>query len=254
MWLDAVRAALDARTLPALVFFRDDDAGWDDTGLFAMLDVFAGVGVAVDLAAIPEAMHPGLASELDARRRAQPGLVGVHQHGFAHVNHERVGRKCEFGPTRAAAAQRADLARGRAMLADAVADVDPIFTPPWNRCTRDTAEILMALGLTTLSRDITATSLATGPLRSLDVAVDWCKLARGDAPERWDVLDARMAALVAQKAGPIGIMLHHAAMGPEDRARLRDLLALFAGHDRVTCRRMADFTARSPATAEPALC
>ena len=40
---------------------------------------------------------------------ARPG-VGLHQHGLAHVNHEREGRRCEFGPARGAAAQRRDIA------------------------------------------------------------------------------------------------------------------------------------------------
>ena len=61
-----------------------------------------------------------------SRRRSTPGwpassvsasrASALHQHGLAHVNHEREGRKCEFGPARAAAAQRRDIAAGRARL------------------------------------------------------------------------------------------------------------------------------------------
>ena len=73
--------------------------------------------------------------------------VGLHQHGLAHVNHEREGRKCEFGPSRDAAAQRRDIADGRERLAALLGDrVDPIFTPPWNRCTADTGAVLAELG------------------------------------------------------------------------------------------------------------
>ena len=39
MWLDPLRAALDDTPRPVDFFFRDDDAGWDDERLFAMLEV-----------------------------------------------------------------------------------------------------------------------------------------------------------------------------------------------------------------------
>ena len=47
-----------------------------------------------------------MARELTARG------VAVHQHGFAHENHEPQGRKCEFGPSRSRVAQRRDIAAG----------------------------------------------------------------------------------------------------------------------------------------------
>ena len=92
------------------VFFRDDDAGWGDDRLSALLDLFAARGVPVDVAVIPAELHAGLAGELAARARA--GGVRLHQHGFPHVNHEPSGRKHEFGPTRRAAEQCADVAAG----------------------------------------------------------------------------------------------------------------------------------------------
>src|SRR5690348_11558928 len=123
-WLDPLARALDAAPSPVRFFFRDDDAGWDDGRLLALLDVFAARGVPADVAVIPEALSPDLAAEL----RARP--VGLHQHGFAHANHEAAGRKCEFGPSRPVAFQRADIAAGCARLADLLGDaVQPIFTP-----------------------------------------------------------------------------------------------------------------------------
>src|SRR3954451_22796727 len=139
-WLDPVTAALDAAPAPVPVFFRDDDAGWADARLFDLLDRFAACSLPVDLAVIPMELDAALAEELAARPR-----VGLHQHGLAHVNHEREGRKHEFGPSRDAAAQRADIAAGRARLTDLLGDrVDPIFTPPWNRCTAATGDCLAA--------------------------------------------------------------------------------------------------------------
>ena len=106
--------ALDAAAAPVAFFVRDDDAGWDDGRLHALLDVTAQAGVPIDLAAIPQATSGTLALALASRMGAAPALLGVHQHGWAHTNHETVQRKCEFGGARSVQAQRADLAQGRA--------------------------------------------------------------------------------------------------------------------------------------------
>ena len=157
-WLDPVRQALDEGPCP--VFFRDDDAGWDDERLWALLDLFDRRALPVDVAVIPAELGPALAAELAVRARA--GGVHLHQHGYAHVNHEPVGRKCEFGPSRPYQAQAADIARGAEILRDAFGDlVEPIFTPPWNRCTAETADALADAGFAVLSRDSTATPLPT---------------------------------------------------------------------------------------------
>src|SRR5918999_1078613 len=151
-WLGAVQGALDAAPAAVPFFFRDDDAGWGDARLVALLDLFAARGLPVDLAVIPAELDAGLARELVARP-----AVGLHQHGYAHANHEREGRKCEFGPSRPEAVQRADVEAGRArLLALLGLRLDPIFTPPWNRCTAATGRCAAALGLTVLSREARA--------------------------------------------------------------------------------------------------
>ena len=163
------------------VFFRDDDAGWGDARLFELLDRFAAHSLPVDLAVIPMELDRALADELAARPR-----VGLHQHGLAHVNHEREGRKHEFGPSRDAAAQRADIAAGRERLADLLGErVDPIFTPPWNRCTADTGRCLAELGFEVLSREARAAPLDVPGLRELPVSVDWFAHRHGRAAEPW---------------------------------------------------------------------
>jgi hypothetical protein len=91
-WLDPLRATLDREPGPTTFFFRDDDAGWCDERLFALLEVFERRGAPLDLAVIPQALSAKLARELGAWWRAMP--LGVHQHGFAHLNHELLGRKC----------------------------------------------------------------------------------------------------------------------------------------------------------------
>jgi peptidoglycan/xylan/chitin deacetylase (PgdA/CDA1 family) len=226
-WLGAVEDALDAAPAPVAFFFRDDDAGWRDARLVALLDLFAARGLPVDLAVIPAELDAGLARELVARP-----AVGLHQHGFAHVNHEREGRKCEFGPSRPAERQRADIEAGRARLADLLGDrVDPLFTPPWNRCTGTTGRCLAELGFRALSREARAEPLGIPGLRELPVAVDWFAHRKGVRLSPAE-LGARLAAAIGS-GKPVGLMLHHALMEAGDMRRAAGLLALLAGHERV---------------------
>lgn len=229
-WLDPVARALDLAPGPVPVFFRDDDAGWADDRLVAMLDAFSGVGLALDVAVIPDAMHDRLAREL--RARARDGRVHVHQHGFRHVNHEPTGRKQEFGSARPREVQTADLVNGRRILLGFLGDlVEPVFTPPWNRCTSDTAAATADLGLRVLSRDVTATALDPCGLVEVPVTTDWFGHRKG---VRWTraELAGRIAADVTA-GGPVGIMLHHEVTDELDLAAIGELLRLVAEHDRA---------------------
>src|ERR1041385_7706803 len=96
-WLDPVRKRLDEAAGPITFFFRNDDVGWEDERLFELLDVFWQYEVPIDLAVIPKAISRETAARLRRQVAGRPELVSVHQHGYAHVNHEQTGRKCEFG-------------------------------------------------------------------------------------------------------------------------------------------------------------
>ena len=157
--------------------------------------------------------------------------AGLHQHGYAHTNHQVEGRKCEFGSARDKAAQREDIARGRDRLHELLGDrLDPFFTPPWNRCTRDTAESLVELGFTLLSREHKAEPF--GLLPELPVHLDVARLT----PEE---LDERFAGHIAD-GGPVGVMFHHGVMEPDDMARAGELLTLLATHANVRPRKMSE--------------
>jgi peptidoglycan/xylan/chitin deacetylase (PgdA/CDA1 family) len=234
-WLDPVAAALDAATTPVELFFRDDDAGWRDDRLRVLLDLFAARALPLDVAVIPRALGAGLAREL--RRRATSDSLGLHQHGFAHVNHEREGRKFEFGPSRPRSAQRRDIEAGRRLLEERLGGlVQPIFTPPWNRCTADTGACLAELGFAVLSREARAESLAVPGLRELPVRVDWFARHHGTrlAPAE---LAERLAGEI-RAGGPLGAMFHHALMDPDEMERAAELLTLLAGHEHATARPM----------------
>ena len=233
---DPLLAALDAlpgHAAPVRFFIRDDDAGWADERLHALLDCTAQAGVPIDLAAIPQAVQPSLAAALHQRIDAGQ-QIGLHQHGLAHTNHEPEGRKCEFGAARNAAQRRDDLASGRARLQALFGSrLDDIFTPPWNRCTADTPALLAGLGVTALSRDRGATP--QHDLAELPVDVDWCKqvrLADGDIDAAGQQASMALAALV-QPGAIIGLMLHHAVMADAELAWLAAALPRWAAHGRA---------------------
>lgn len=239
--LHALRAALDAATAPVAFFLRDDDAGWDDGALIALLDVVQAAGVPIDLAVIPQATSPALASALHARIDAAPATVGVHQHGYAHSNHETVGRKCEFGDARVVAAQRVDLMAGRRRLQALFGHrLDPIFTPPWNRCSAAAPALLAELGFAALSRSRGAPGQSA--LVELPIDVDWCRQRRLAAPRGEDGLE-QIATELARRVrlgGPVGLMLHHADMDAADLQLLRRLLDSTRNHPHARWRLMRD--------------
>jgi predicted deacetylase len=229
-WLDTVRVALDEADSPRPFFFRDDDAGWRDDRLRAVLDRFHTRGLPVDVAVIPTELTPELTRELGVRVRDTG--VRVHQHGYAHANHEPTGRKCEFGQAREAAAQTQDIAEGQRRMRDAFGPgVDALFTPPWNRCVPSIADALVPLGFEVLSRDSTAAPLDPSDLVEIvemPVTVDWFGHHKG---VRWtrDELGEEVAASIRRDPA-VGVMLHHAVTDEAELAGIDDLLALVAGH------------------------
>ena len=242
-WLDPVRRALAANTSPVAFFVRDDDVGWEDDELHRLLDVVIRFQVPTALAAIPAALGSRLASDLRTLVTARAPMLSVHQHGFAHVNHEPAGRKSEFGASRPRAVQRQEIADGRDRLQHLLGvALPPIFTPPWNRCTRDTGECLVELGFQILSRDITAEPIAVARLRELPVCLDWTgrRGARMGAA-RWGETIARAIVLHA----PIGVLLHHAVMTADDRRMFSELLQVLTEHSNAVVPPMLDIAAAS---------
>jgi predicted deacetylase len=241
-WLISVRAALDARVRPIDIFFRDDDAGWDDDRLFELLDCFQACEVPIDLAVIPQATTEKLGKALLARWQTKPAMLGLHQHGFSHDNPEVQGRKCEFGLNRSDDRQYQDLHTGKLQLEQLLGlALDKIFTPPWNRCSQATADNLVKLGFQALSRNRGAAPIDSGALREIPVAIDWSGI-RVKSSQPWFAIGQAIAdGLHPQDQEPLGIMLHHAVMDCDDLDHLQALLRLLREHANARCRLMREF-------------
>jgi peptidoglycan/xylan/chitin deacetylase (PgdA/CDA1 family) len=233
-WLDALRRALDNASRSIPFFFRNDDVGWEDARLFALLDLFNNHDIPIDLAVIPKAI-----SQITAKRLCKFGTVSIHQHGYAHLNHEPVGRKCEFGESRSREQQLADITAGKQRLLDLFGpNTESIFTPPWNRCTAVTADCLREAGFTILSRDVTATPLSVAGLLELPVSVDWFARRKRVPLPPHEI--GELLAAAASESAPVGVMLHHAIMNEEERERLGELLKLLSSHSQARCVRMRE--------------
>jgi predicted deacetylase len=231
-WLTPVRKALDVAEGTVRCFFRDDDAGLDDERLLALLEVFGRLDVPVDLAVIPMALTPSLAGKLRALGVRTNGKIGLHQHGLRHANHQRSGRKSEFGEDRPTEAILEDIRDGKRRLEELFGGlVQPVFTPPWNRCCRATGSALAELGFRVLSRDEGSPPLRVHGLLEINVRVDWFAHRGGvrrSRPELGQLLADRIT-----QPGATGIMLHHARMDASERQALEELLRLLRSHDRA---------------------
>ncbi len=236
-WLIPVHETLEGLSHPASLFFRDDDCGWSDDRQQLLLDIFADFDLPVDLAAIPAALNSAFAQKLSRRMAAHPERLRIHQHGYAHLNHEPAGKKCEFGPARDYLSQRSDIEKGRRLLAELLgAQPDPIFTPPWNRCTAVTARCLAELGFQVLSRHSESAPLEASGVCEMPIAVDWFaqrKKVRLDRMEWGKFLAAKL-----ESEAPVGIMLHHAVMDAEEMQELAQLLSVLARHAKAKCSTM----------------
>jgi predicted deacetylase len=239
-WLDPLRKTMDEAPGPISFFFRNDDVGWADARLFDLLVLFAHYNVPIDLAVIPKSISNNTAGRLRKLVEDRPEHVSIQQHGYEHVNHEQTGRTCEFGVSRSSEFQQADIANGKAQLSDLFGPIaEPIFTPPWNRCTASTAACLQQEGFTVLSRDITATRFNTEGLIELNVSIDWFGHRRKVRMTPNEIGDSLRTAVSSRE--PVGVMLHHALVNDEERERIGELLNLLTSHSQVHCGLMRHF-------------
>ncbi len=239
-WLNPLRTRLDTGGDPIRFFFRDDDVGWADNRLWALLDRFRRVSIPVDLAVIPALLTTPLITELRGRVERSAGRVGVHQHGWAHVNHEPEGRRSEFGNSRRPADLTADLQRGSTAMREAFgAESADVFVPPWNRCSEESARVLRDNGVRVLSRDATAEPFGLAGLAEVPITVDW-HVKRGDGRRATAGVRGERLADAGSGPRPVGVMLHHAVMSENDLDDVEELASLVQAHPRALPCSMVD--------------
>ncbi len=227
-WQDHLRRGLEglAETRQTVhVFLRDDDIDDDEESLRHLWDITLSYDVPLNLQIIPEKLTPGGIRFLKDCNRISSALVSLNQHGLSHHNHENVGRKCEFGPSRSFQEQMHDIAKGKTIL-ESIFPIRffPVFTPPWNRCTTDTFQVLDELGFHILSKDNGKPPVTGYSFTEISTTLDLCTWKGGPqlkGPE--DIATCFLKQM--HELDLIGILLHHKVMDTEAFLFLDQLLA-----------------------------
>ncbi len=231
--LESALAQRQQQTAPLHLFFRDDDVDEDEATLRRLLQLFLRRETPINLGVIPGRLTAAGDKLLAQSVSAAPALLELNQHGWWHLNHERTGRKCEFGPGRTYAEQLADIARGQARMTEAFGlHWFPVFIPPWNRCTEDTYRALDQLGFRVLSAK-RGNSVVTGyRFKEISVTLDLYRWQGGVClkPSE-EIVDDLIALLPRQQT--IGMMLHHKVMDERAFSFLGSMLDALASHPTV---------------------
>ncbi len=214
------------------VFFRADDIGEPNRAFEDLVSLFARHRVPLSLAVVPAWLTMPRWRALEKMAAEDPALWCWHQHGWRHVNHERKGKQQEFGPARSKTELETDVDWGRQWLQTLMGPAfTPIFTPPWNRCSAETLQLLKSRGYLAVSRS--AGSLPPPPRGLPDIAVnvDLHTRKETDPRQSWRNLLHEMA--TAADGGLWGVMIHHRRMNAAAFEFLDILLATSTSDPRV---------------------
>ena len=217
--------------LPVPVFFRADDIGVISGNFINLIDVFQKHDMPLCLAVVPVWITRARWETISRYTDASRSLWCWHQHGWSHANHETSGKKCEFGQARPDESVAANLVRGKEKLETIIGqDFSPFFTPPWNRCSNTTLELLAELKFHGISRSRGEQNFPA-PLPDIFINVD---LHTRKEPEPDASLDALCTEFErAVKDTHIGIMIHHQRMNANAFSFLSGLLEIFSRHPQL---------------------
>lgn len=218
----AVNRRKTTRPLPLL--FRADDIGVPSVNALRLLKLFSTYGVPLCLAVVPTWLTAIRWEKFKAHVDTTSPQWCWHQHGWRHANHQPSGKKAEFGAARTKSALRVDLIRGRDRLTSVMgSDFSPFFTPPWNRCSEETLELLAELGYRGISRS-KGEQTRRAPLDDFFINVDLHTRKEVDAVSALQALCEELRQAVEEYY--VSIMIHHQLMN-ESGFELLDLLLAF---------------------------
>lgn len=196
---------------PAGVFFRADDIGVPGKQFQRLIDIFKRHETPLSLAVVPARLTAVRWSALMKICRDASFLWCWHQHGWRHKNHEKNTKKQEFGPCRTSEEIESDLLEGRKRLVSLMQTLFyPLFTPPWNRCSGETLQLLKKNNYRAVSRHQSAIPASPKGLPDIFVNVDLHTRRETRAQDGWKNLFEELGA--AFSGGFCGIMLHHQRM------------------------------------------
>lgn len=218
---------------PVPIFFRADDIAQINEPFRRLMQIFLSHQVPLCLAVVPTWLDEQkwmTMQEFDPANQ----LWCWHQHGWSHANHQVEGKKCEFGKDRSRSEIKDDITNGRKVLTELLGDIFfPVFTPPWNRCSLDTLELLAEYDYKAVSRSQGEKPSAGEILPDYAVNIDLHTRRESDADSGWDNLVQEFKR--ATDGGCFGIMLHHQLMNEHAFVFLDTLLALLKSQRKLSC-------------------
>jgi predicted deacetylase len=192
------------------VFFRADDVGKIDAGFIPLMELFDDHKIPLCPALVPCWLSADSWAKICSITGRQENFCW-HQHGYAHADHAVSGKKNEFGDNRTEEEIRAEITGGKEILEQMLGDTFfPAFTPPWNRCSSTTLEILQELQFQVLSRSINVSPQPPDRLVEFPVNID-LHTRREKSPEE-GMKNLLEECRQAAKTGLMGFMIHHQRM------------------------------------------
>ncbi len=193
------------------IFFRADDVAVPGRKFDGLMEIFKRNRVPLCLAVVPAWLTGRRWQSIKDSGAKEPSLWCWHQHGWRHVNHEIDGKKQEFGAARSRPDIKRDLLLGKRRLEDLMeAEFYPVFTPPWNRCSPSTLQLLQELGYVAVSRSCGSEPEAPGELSDFCVNVDLHTRRERDPASGWYNLFNELQQAISSDC--CGIMIHHQRM------------------------------------------
>lgn len=222
------------------VWWRDDDAVEPTPALDRLIALANAHGCEVALAVIPAAATAALAERIAAER-----FVAVLQHGYRHHNHQdpaRGEKAAEFGRARDPEAALAEIAAGRARLAELFEDrFVPVMVPPWNRIASAIGGRLGEAGLAGVS---TFTQFHPRDRAQVQTHVDMIKWKKDRRFIGWTQaalrFDYQLARRRTNPGEPLGLLSHHLAQDAASFDFLDRTLEILKAHPGVRFARVAD--------------
>lgn len=202
--------AIQVNPTPCL-FFRADDIGVPSENFDRMMQLFLKYKMPLCLAVVPTWLTRPRWDTMKPYRDQGGDLFCWHMHGYQHENHETEGKKQEFGPSRSTPDIEKELKNGAARLSKIMGDCFfPVFTPPWNRCSQQTLDLLYKLDFKAVSRSCGATPHSPAKLKDICVQVDLHTRKEALAQDGWTSFLNEMEKGLCSQA--CGVMLHHMRM------------------------------------------
>jgi len=211
------------------IFFRADDVAAPGRNFAKLMDIFRRQRVPLCLAVVPAWLTGRRWQYLNGLGAKESSLWCWHQHGWRHVNHEIDGKKQEFGASRNRLDIKRDLMQGKRRLEDLMeAEFFPVFTPPWNRCSLSTLQVLRDLGYVAVSRSRGSRPKVAGELTDFFVNVDLHTRKEWEPTLGWrNLFNELQQAIPSDRCG---IMIHHQRMNAAAFDFLEMLIGILVRH------------------------